>query len=68
MRISLAVFALFVGAHLSASARGAEPSLQDRLLKEPPAALVKAARERGIEFDELVWRVLETSFASRGTR
>jgi len=28
----------------------------------------KAARERGIEFDELVWRVLETSFASRGTR
>ena len=27
----------------------------------------KAARQRGIEFDELVWRVLETSFASRGT-
>jgi D-alanine-D-alanine ligase len=26
----------------------------------------KAARERGIEFDELVWRVLETSFAARG--
>jgi len=26
----------------------------------------KAARQRGIEFDELVWRVLETSFATRG--
>jgi D-alanine-D-alanine ligase len=26
----------------------------------------KAARQRGIEFDELVWRVLETSFAERG--
>jgi len=26
----------------------------------------KAARQRGIEFDELVWRVLETSFARRG--
>ena len=25
----------------------------------------KAARERGIEFDELVWRVLETSLAAR---
>jgi D-alanine-D-alanine ligase len=26
----------------------------------------KAARQRGIEFDELVWRVLETSFMNRG--
>jgi D-alanine-D-alanine ligase len=26
----------------------------------------KAARQRGIEFDELVWRVLETSFVNRG--
>jgi D-alanine-D-alanine ligase len=26
----------------------------------------KAARARGIDFDELVWRVLETSFAARG--
>ena len=26
----------------------------------------KAARQRGIEFDELVWRVLETSFQGRG--
>jgi D-alanine-D-alanine ligase len=26
----------------------------------------KAARERGIEFDELVWRVLETSLAAPG--
>ncbi len=26
----------------------------------------KAARQRGIEFDELVWRVLETSFTGRG--
>jgi len=26
----------------------------------------KAARQSGIEFDELVWRVLETSFARRG--
>jgi D-alanine-D-alanine ligase len=26
----------------------------------------KAARQRGIEFDELVWRVLETSFVRRG--
>jgi len=25
----------------------------------------KAARQRGIDFDDLVWRVLETSFASR---
>ena len=25
----------------------------------------KAARAAGIEFDELVWRILETSFASR---
>jgi D-alanine-D-alanine ligase len=25
----------------------------------------KAARQRGIEFDDLVWRVLETSFAAR---
>jgi len=25
----------------------------------------KAARQRGIEFDELVWRVLETSFSAR---
>jgi D-alanine-D-alanine ligase len=28
----------------------------------------KAARQRGIEFDELVWRVLETSFANREAR
>ena len=28
----------------------------------------KAARQRGIEFDELVWRVLETSFVSREAR
>jgi D-alanine-D-alanine ligase len=28
----------------------------------------KAARARGIEFDELVWRVLETSCAPRGGR
>jgi D-alanine-D-alanine ligase len=27
----------------------------------------KAARQRGIEFDDLVWRVLETSFRSRAT-
>ena len=27
----------------------------------------KAARQRGIEFDELVWRVLETSFRNAGT-
>ena len=26
----------------------------------------KAARQRGIEFDELVWRVLETSFDAKG--
>ena len=26
----------------------------------------KAARQRGIDFDELVWRVLETSFVTRG--
>jgi D-alanine-D-alanine ligase len=26
----------------------------------------KAARARGMEFDELVWRVLETSFTRRG--
>ena len=26
----------------------------------------KAARQRGLEFDELVWRVLETSFVDRG--
>ena len=26
----------------------------------------KAARQRGIDFDELVWRVLETSFVQRG--
>jgi D-alanine-D-alanine ligase len=26
------------------------------------------ARQAGIDFDELVWRVLETSFDSRGTR
>ena len=25
----------------------------------------KAARQRGIEFDELVWRILETSLAPR---
>ena len=25
----------------------------------------KAARQRGIEFDDLVWRVLETSFDAR---
>jgi D-alanine-D-alanine ligase len=25
----------------------------------------KAARQRGVEFDELVWRVLETSFTRR---
>jgi D-alanine-D-alanine ligase len=28
----------------------------------------KAARQRGIEFDELVWRLLETSFVPRGSR
>ncbi len=28
----------------------------------------KAARAVGIEFDELVWRILETSFATRGLR
>ena len=28
----------------------------------------KAARQRGIEFDELVWRVLETSFVNREAR
>jgi D-alanine-D-alanine ligase len=28
----------------------------------------KAARQRGIEFDELVWRVLETSFTGRPVR
>jgi D-alanine-D-alanine ligase len=27
----------------------------------------KAARQRGIEFDELVWRVLETSLDARTT-
>jgi D-alanine-D-alanine ligase len=27
----------------------------------------KAARQRGIDFDELVWRVLETSFVARGS-
>ena len=26
----------------------------------------KAAGVRGVDFDELVWRVLETSFAARG--
>jgi D-alanine-D-alanine ligase len=26
----------------------------------------KAARQRGIEFDELVWRVPETSFDAKG--
>jgi D-alanine-D-alanine ligase len=28
----------------------------------------KAARAVGVEFDELVWRILETSFATRGAR
>jgi D-alanine-D-alanine ligase len=28
----------------------------------------KAARAVGIEFDELVWRILETSFPARGSR
>jgi len=33
----------------------------------PSHSLVpKAAQQRGIEFDDLVWRVLETSFTRRG--
>ncbi len=47
MRTSLAAFAFLVGAQLPAPVQGAEPSLQDQLLKESVAELAKAARERG---------------------